>query len=99
MHWLPILGFVLLGGLFLYEALRRGASRTWSWGRGGNAAPLSRAAYSVWGITLLCIAWVLTQAPQPAPLAALALLGCLIAIVVVAIADTRVRCRPHGPRH
>ncbi len=97
MRWIPILGLVLLAAVLLDKALRRDARRTWSWGRGGGTVPLSRAAYGVWGITVLCTAWVLAQAPHPGPLAALALAGCLIAIAVVGISDHRAQRRARRP--
>jgi len=54
-------------------------------------------AYGVWGITFLCSAWVLNQALQPSPVAVLVMVGCLIAIVVVGIADTRAQRGPRLP--
>jgi len=89
MHWLPVAGFTLLGLLALYHSLRPDHGRRWSWGRGGGATPLSRTSHGVWGLSFLCIAWVLAQAPSPSPWSALALLGCLIAVVLAGIADHR----------
>jgi hypothetical protein len=99
MDWVPIAGFGALGGFFVQKALRRGAKRTWAWGRGGSGPPLSRAAYGIWGITFICIAVVLAFAPRP-PLGALLAFGlCFFALAVVGIADTRAyRRRRSTPR-
>ena len=41
-RFLPIVAFGLIGVVFLDKSLRRGARRTWAWGRMGEGAPLSR---------------------------------------------------------
>ena len=90
MHWLPVVAFVLLGVVFLDKALRRGARRTWAWGRTGGGAPLSRISYAVWALTFIAIAFAVARAPKPGLVAAIAIGLCFVSIIVMGIADTRV---------
>jgi uncharacterized membrane protein YbaN (DUF454 family) len=89
MQWLPVGAFVLLGVIFCDKALRRGARRTWAWGRAGGGAPLSRKSYAVWALTFFAIAFAIARAPEPGVAAAVVLALCLVSIIVAGFADTR----------
>lgn len=89
MSWLPIAAFVVLGLVFLDKALRRGAKRTWAWGRTGGGPKLSRRSYAVWALTFFTIAAILSRAHEPGGLAVLVIGVCLVAVIVAGFADAR----------
>jgi hypothetical protein len=82
----------------LQKALRRGASRSWGWGRSGEAAPLSRPSYAVWGATFLVIGAVLSGAPRVEMLWLTLLVACFIALCIAGAIDVRAeRKRDESP--
>ena len=89
MHFVPIVAFVLIGLFFLDKSLRRGARRTWAWGRTGGRVPLSRTSYAVWAVTFFSIAFTLARAPKPGLGAAVAIAACCVAVIVMGFVDTR----------
>ena len=89
MHLLSVVAFWFIGVIFLDKSLRRGARRTWAWGRVGEGAPLSRVSYAVWALTFFSIAFTLSRAPEPGLGAALAIALCFGAVIVMGILDTR----------
>ena len=88
MHWFPIVGFILLGLIFLDKGLRRRARRNWAWGRMGEGPPLSRISYVVLATMFFAIAFTLSRAPDPGVVAAVAIGLCFIVVVVAGIVDT-----------
>jgi hypothetical protein len=95
-HWGGVLLFGTLGCFFLQKALRRNASRSWGWGRTGEAAPLSRASYAVWGATFVVIGAVVSSAPDVSALSLALLAVCFVALGAAGVRDTRVEKRRHG---
>ena len=89
MNGFPIVAFGILAVVFLDKAMRRGATRTWAWGRMGEAAPLSRISYAVWAMTFIAIAFTLARAPKPGLGAAIAIGVSFVAVIVMGFADTR----------
>lgn len=89
MQWLPVGAFVLLGVVFCDKALRRGARRTWAWGRTGGGVQLSRKSYAVWALTFFAIAFAIARAPKPGVAAAVTLALCFVSVIVAGFADTR----------
>lgn len=81
-NWAGTLIFAVLGWFFLQKAFRRNAARTWGWGRTGEAAPLSRPSYAVWGTTFLVIAAILARAPRAGAMSLALLAACLLALGV-----------------
>lgn len=95
--WAGTLLFASLGCFFLQKALRRNAARNWGWGRTGEAAPLSRPSYAVWGATFLVIAEALV-APRVGALSLVVLMACLLALGVSGACDVRAERRRRGSR-
>lgn len=97
-NWSGILLFAALGCFFLQKALRRDAARSWGWGRSGEAAPLSRVSYALWGATFLVIGAVLVPAPEAEAFSLALLAACFLALVVAGALDVRAERRRHGSR-
>lgn len=93
-----VLLFVALGCFFLQKALRREIPRSWGWGRSGEAAPLSRTSYGVWGTTFLVIAALLATAPDVTAIPVALLAACLLALAVAGARDVRAERRRQGSR-
>jgi hypothetical protein len=91
-QWLPVAAFVLLGVVFFDKALRRGARRTWTWGRVRGGASLSRKSYAIWGTTFFAITFAVARVSKPGIIAGIAIGLCLISIIVSGFADTSKRC-------
>jgi hypothetical protein len=86
--WVPGFLFVVLGCFFLQKATRRGAKRSWAWGRGGGAVPVSRWGYASWAACFFAIAWIVSRAPEP-PIAAVAVfLVCFLTTLAIGFVDT-----------
>ena len=97
--WIPIFVFVFLGVIFLDMALRRGARRTWAWGRTGGGAPLSRRSYGIVGLTFFAVAFTVARAPDPGWAAAAAIGVCFVGIIASGFADTRAAERNRAGSH
>lgn len=89
-HWGGVILFGALGCFFLQKAFRRSASRRWGWGRTGEAAPLSRASYAVWGATFLVIGAIVCGAREVGALSLGLLALCLVALGAAGVRDTRI---------
>jgi hypothetical protein len=93
-----VLLFGALGCFFLQKAVRRNASRRWGWGRTGEAAPLSRASYAVWGATFVIIGVILSGAPDLSVLPLAWLAGCIVALAATGVRDARIERKRDGAR-
>jgi hypothetical protein len=97
-NWAGLLLFAALGCFFLQKALRREAARRWGWGRTGEAAPLSRPSYALWGLTFLVIAATLASAPKIGALPVALFIACFLALGVAGVLDTRAEQRRRDSR-
>jgi len=98
-HLLPIVAFVLIGLIFLDKSLRRGARRTWAWGRTGERVSLSRSSYAVWAVTFFTIAFTLSRVTKPGLGTAAAIAACFVAVIVMGFVDTRTDQASTGREH
>jgi len=96
-NWAGILLFGAMGCFFLQKALRRNAVRNWGWGRTGEAAPLSRPSYALWGFTFLVIA-ELVSARAIGALSVALFATCFIGLGVAGVLDTRAEQKRHARR-
>ena len=89
-RWGALLFFGALAAHFFYSALARRASRSWGWGRSGQAGPISRLGYGVIGSLFLCLTFLLGLRWDSPPRA---LIGWFIAnlatLFVVGLVDSR----------
>jgi hypothetical protein len=97
-NWAGILLFASLGCFFLQKALRRNAARSWGWGRTGEAAPLSRPSYALWGVTFLVIAAALVSASKVGALSVALFAACFLALGVAGVSDVRAEQRRRDSR-
>jgi hypothetical protein len=104
-NWGGLALFAGLGCFFLQKAVRRKAARTWGWGRSGEAAPLSRASYAIWGIMFLLIGGILLRGPEVEPFAVWLFALCFVALGFAGFRDVRAEdrrrrdIRPTAGRH
>jgi len=87
-NWVAFL-FASLGLFFIQKAIRNNAVRSWGWGRTGDAAPLSRVSYTLWGAMFILIGIIISRGPQLNILWVTVFFAFFIALGVSGFIDTR----------
>jgi len=91
--WVPTGLFIFMALYFLDKAVRPRARKNWGWGRKIDAAPISKAGYSLISLTFLDIAAIMAWAPDPPMILVLIFMVCFAALGVIGFRDTRAHRR------